>query len=91
MIHVRDVGLHTARDSEVWAYAAKRGLTIVSKDSGFNNFSFLFGAPPKVVWIRLGNCSTPDAESFLRERREEIVAFLGDTESAILVIGPSTT
>ena len=27
---------------------------------------FLFGAPPKVVWVRLGNCSTSDVVDLSR-------------------------
>lgn len=37
IVHVRDVGLQAAEDPVVWEYAAKHGLTIVSKDGDFNN------------------------------------------------------
>ena len=33
--HVRDAGMASAADPVVWAYAAKEGLVIVSKDSDF--------------------------------------------------------
>ena len=55
--HVRDVGLATVRLT-VWAYAAAQGFVIVSKDSDFQHRALLLGHPPKVVWVRLGNCST---------------------------------
>ena len=60
--HVRSVGLKTAIDTVVWDYAKNNGLMIVSKDSDFHQMSFLYGFPPKVVWVRLGNCSTTDVE-----------------------------
>jgi predicted nuclease of predicted toxin-antitoxin system len=41
-------------------------MLIVSKDSDFRQRSFLFGAPPKVVSIALGNCSTKAIEDTLR-------------------------
>jgi predicted nuclease of predicted toxin-antitoxin system len=50
--HVRDVGLGEAADEAVWHYAARQGFTIISKDADFHQRSFLFGHPPKVVWIR---------------------------------------
>jgi predicted nuclease of predicted toxin-antitoxin system len=62
--HVRSVGLERADDSTVWDYAAATGLTIVSEDSGFHQRSLLFGAPPKVVWIHIGNCSTSTSSKF---------------------------
>lgn len=31
---------------------------VVSKDSDFRQLAFLFGPPPKVMWLRVGNAST---------------------------------
>jgi KTSC domain/Domain of unknown function (DUF5615) len=59
---VRDLGLDSALDIEVWEHAKQFGFTIVSKDTDFSQRGFLFGPPPKVVWIRLGNCSTKEIE-----------------------------
>ena len=87
MIHVRDVGLEAVDDPVVWDYARQRGFTIVSKDSDFNNLSFLFGAPPKVMWIQLGNCSTVEVETVLRLRHGDVMAFIGDPEATLLVLG----
>jgi len=58
--HVRDVGLAAANDDDVWRYAATGGFTIVSKDADFHERSFVLGPPPKVIWIRRGNCSTTE-------------------------------
>ena len=55
-IHVRDVGLKAANDPVGWEYAKDNDLMIVSKDSDMHQRSFVFGHPPKVVWVRLGNC-----------------------------------
>lgn len=56
-------------DDAVWDYAKVQGFAIVSKDSDFAERSFLYGSPPKVVWIRLGNCSTATIEQLLALRR----------------------
>jgi uncharacterized protein (DUF433 family) len=53
--HVRDVGLQTASNSKVWAFAGANGFAIVSKDSDFQQRAMPRGAPPRVVWIRIGN------------------------------------
>jgi predicted nuclease of predicted toxin-antitoxin system len=74
-IHVRAIGLKSAPDSVVWEYAAKSGYAIVSKDADFRQRSFLFGHPPKVIWVRTGNCSTEQIERLLRSRVPEILAF----------------
>ncbi len=66
--HVRDAGLSSADDADVWKHAAANGLMIVSKDQDFRQRAMLFGPPPKCIWIRLGNCSTADIASLLERR-----------------------
>ena len=85
-VHVRDAGLSRASDAAIWAYARDHGLTIVSKDSDFHQASFLRGSPPKVIWIRRGNCTTADIETLLRSNRTEILAFGADPVAAFLAI-----
>lgn len=88
VVHVRAVGLAAADDSAVWAYARRHGFTIVSKDGDFSGRSFLFGAPPKVIWLVLGNCSTSEIERRLRGHRQEIETFIAEPDTTLLVIEP---
>ena len=46
-----------------------------------------FGPPPKVVWIRLGNCTTEAITHLLRAHVAAIRVFAEDTESAFLPLG----
>jgi predicted nuclease of predicted toxin-antitoxin system len=84
--HVREVDLERADDSTVWKYAAEHGFTIISKDSDFHQRSLLFGYPPKVIWVRLGNCSTGDVEELLRRSSADIRRFQDDDEAAFLAL-----
>lgn len=85
--HVRNVGLGAADDEQVWSYAAGEGLAIVSKDTDFHQRSFLFGGPPKVVWIRRGNCSTEEIARLLRQHHADLFAFDQDAQGAFLALG----
>ena len=85
--HVRDVGLAAADDDLVWRYAAEQGLTIVSKDADFHERSFLLGQPPKVIWIRRGNCSTDEVLALLQEAHAAIIQFEADPEASFLALG----
>lgn len=49
-----DVDLDAATDRGIWEYAAEHELVVVSKDSDFRQLAFLYGPPPKVVWLRVG-------------------------------------
>lgn len=84
--HVRECGLNKAPDHEVWEYAKGRQFVVVSKDSDFEQRSLLHGHPPKVIWIRLGNCSTHDIEELLREYSVVIHTFNEDPFESILVL-----
>ena len=85
-VHVRDVGLKNVPDELVWQYAQDNGLVIVSKDSDFHHRSLLFGFPPKVIWLRRGNCSVRDIETILRAHQTEIEEFDRDAHGAFLVL-----
>ena len=85
--HVRDLGLASGTDQAVWERARTEGFVIVSKDSDFRQMSFLFGAPPKVVWIRLGNCSTAEVLALLRDRKPALQSFWDDREAAFFLLG----
>ena len=84
--HVRDAGLAAAPDVDVWTYAASNGFVIVSKDTDFQQRALLFGHPPKVIWVRLGNCSTDAVGALLRSRLADIQAFEADSAAAFLAL-----
>jgi predicted nuclease of predicted toxin-antitoxin system len=83
-LHVRTVGLKAAVDSLVWDYAKSNDLMIVSKDSDMHQRSFVLGSPPKVIWLRLGNCSTSDIERLLRRNFAVIKLFSETAEASFL-------
>jgi predicted nuclease of predicted toxin-antitoxin system len=85
--HVLTAGLGGSEDGAVWKYAGLHGLTIVSKDSDFFNRSVVVGAPPKVIWIRRGNCSTTEIEHLLRSNHAAITEFLTQDRETCLVLG----
>jgi len=70
--HVFNLKLHESPDSELWEYAKENSFCIVTKDVDFSELSLLKGFPPKVIWIRRGNCLTTDIEKRLRDKAEEI-------------------
>jgi predicted nuclease of predicted toxin-antitoxin system len=76
--HTEALGLARANDSSIWEYARKNGFTIVSKDADFSERGVLLGSPPKVIWIRRGNCTTAEIAGILRRSAAEIEAAAKD-------------
>jgi predicted nuclease of predicted toxin-antitoxin system len=85
-IHVRDVGMKATIDPIVWDYAKDNDLIMVSKDSDMHDLSLVLGNPPKVIWIRLGNCSTSQVENLLRRHLDSIQSFYKDENSSLLAL-----
>lgn len=84
--HVYGTGLHAADDSAIWTFAAHHGYMVASKDADFYQRSLVFGAPPKVVWVRVGNGPTGRVAQLLRENRDLVLRFQTDPETALLVL-----
>jgi predicted nuclease of predicted toxin-antitoxin system len=84
--HVRDIGLLGASDDAVWDHAREFDFVIVSKDNDFRQRSFVQGAPPKVVWLEVGNSGTNMIAELLRDSEAQIAAFERDEEASLLVL-----
>ena len=84
--HIRDLGLTTGEDDAIWRVAAAQDFAIVSKDSDFLHRSLLRGHPPKVIQLRLGNCSSRTILDVLLRERGVFDAFLGNPDESLLII-----
>ncbi|HEY2321239.1 MAG TPA: DUF5615 family PIN-like protein, partial [Thermoanaerobaculia bacterium] len=68
----------------IWFHARTHDFVVVTKDKDIAEFAVLKGAPPKIVWLRMGNCSTRAVESVLRANFEKISALAEHTERIVL-------
>ncbi|BAZ14696.1 hypothetical protein NIES4071_65400 [Calothrix sp. NIES-4071] len=78
------MGLDKAPDTEVWQYARQEGFLIVTKDADFSELCLLQGFPPKIIWIRRGNCKTADIEAILRSHYDDIENLNNDEKVGVL-------
>ncbi len=84
--HVFTLGLDRASDAQVWIFARENAYTIVTQDTDYSDLNALEGDPPKVVWIRRGNCSTGEIKKLLREQCEAIKALISDPTASLLAL-----
>jgi len=84
--HVYRVGLDRASDLAVWIAAREQGYAIATQDVDYSDLSALFGFPPKVIWIRRGNCSTREIEAVLRLHFDAVTALMDDPNLGILAL-----
>lgn len=88
--HVFPLGMDREDDEVIWEYAKANGFTIVSKDADFIHRSFLYGFPPKVIYLELGNCPTRAVEQTLRDNLDLIQEFEASEEKSCLALPPTT-
>ena len=84
--HLEDVGLQGEPDAAVWAFAGREGYTLVSKDDDFRQLSLLYGAPPKVVVLAIGNGGNAAVLDMLMNNRARIETFDADALESLLVL-----
>lgn len=77
-VHVYQISLDQTDDKIVREYARTNNLTVVTKDVDFSDLCFWLGFPPKVLWVRAGNCRTQQVEALLRKHYQALLAFEND-------------
>jgi predicted nuclease of predicted toxin-antitoxin system len=75
IIHVNELNMSEATDLVIWDYAKGNGFVIVTKDKDFLERSALLRHPPKIIHLRLGNCSTQDIVDLLVSQSSQMKAF----------------
>lgn len=84
--HIERLKMRGATDAAIWSYARDNGFAIVSKDNDFRQHAFLYGPPPKVIWLSVGNAGTAAITRLIETQAATIRAFDNDAEQSLLVL-----
>ena len=86
-LHVRLLNRGGAPDRDVWELARAHSCVLVTKDADFHRISLLHGAPPKVLWLRIGNGTTTDIVRLLTKHAEDVRQFDAQSDATVLELG----
>ena len=90
-VAVRDLGLRSAEDPNIFARAREHGAVVVlTKDSDFVDLVTRLGPPPQIVWLTCGNTSNAYLREVLREAWPHIDALLAAGEPLVEISGRAT-
>jgi predicted nuclease of predicted toxin-antitoxin system len=84
--HVFLLEMERDDDLKIWEYASQNDYTIVTRDSDYDDLSLVRGFPPKVIWIRRGNCSTSEIENLLRSATSDIQEFFQNPALGVITL-----
>lgn len=82
--HVVNLRLEASTDKMIWEHAKSNDFIIVTFDADFYNFSIVWGFPPKIIWIRSFNQTTPFVEQLLVSYHSLITEFIVEDKLACL-------
>lgn len=85
-IHVSQAGLGSTPDTLIWEYAKLNGYAFLTKDKDFANLSLAWGAPPQVILLVVGNCSTMELARMIRGNAVRFADFEQDERRGLLVL-----
>ena len=77
-VQVKDLGLENFSDIKIWNYAKEHNFSIVTFDSDFFDLANLFGHPPKIIWLRIGNRRTNEIAELLISKSDIILDFISN-------------
>ena len=83
--HVFDLGLVSASDQAVWDFAVEHGAIIFTKDEDFRAMRLKLEVGPAVIWLRIGNTTTPALLNTLSGAWSAIISALERGEPIIEV------
>jgi predicted nuclease of predicted toxin-antitoxin system len=70
-IHVFDIN-DAMTDEEIWEYAGKHNLTIITKDADFSIKALFQKSPPSVIHLKIGNMKLNALYEFIYKNWREI-------------------
>lgn len=85
-VHVADVGLRHADDTDIWQAALDQALVIVTKDEDFPHRSRQNKTAPTIVWLRVRNVSRKALLLWFEPLLPRIEALIQQGERLIEVI-----
>ncbi len=87
---VRDAGMRDSDDGSIRHFAATGGWILITKDDDFVERSFDSGDGPRIVWLRIGNCTNRVLFAWLEPLWPGIIRELAGGERIVEVKRPKT-
>jgi predicted nuclease of predicted toxin-antitoxin system len=66
------IGLESVNDAIIRQYAISHDYVIVTKDADFYEMNMVYGQPPKIIWLKIGNQSKAATIKALLENQSQI-------------------
>ena len=82
-ISIRDLGLQSAEDEEIFFSARDAGACLMTKDRDFAELVQRHGRPPVVIWVTCGNTSNAKMQEVLARTWTQASALIETGEALV--------
>jgi predicted nuclease of predicted toxin-antitoxin system len=83
---VRELSLRDADDAVIWEAARAAGCIVLTKDEDFAEKVRRLGAPPQVMWLRIGNATNRALLAWLMPLLPNALAALGRGDALVELV-----
>lgn len=87
VVHVLDVQMMESSDSQIWDFSLHNSLVIITKDEDFQLRASVTANHPRIVWVRIGNCSKKVLLAFFDQKWDEVKAELSNGAHLVELLG----
>lgn len=84
--HVHSLGFGETADADIYEFAREYDFVVVTKDADFCDLCVYRGFPPKIIWLRTGNCTTELIERLFRDNFSRAQEFFSDPYLGVLAL-----
>jgi predicted nuclease of predicted toxin-antitoxin system len=82
-VHVRDLGLRNAEDTEIFQKPRDTGSVVMTKDEDFIRLVERNSPPPQVIWVTAGNMLNARFKSLLLQTFPDAMSLISDGEAVV--------
>ena len=88
-VALRDLGLHFAKDQEIFEAARQAKAIVISKDSDFQDMVLTQGPPPQILWVTCGNTSNSKMQDIFTKSLSQAIDLLKTGEALVEITDQS--
>jgi len=84
---VRELGLRSAKDKDIFAAARQAQAIVMSKDADFAEMVDRLGPPPSVIWLTCGNTSNAALRVLLKSTLSRAIELIARGDALVEISG----
>jgi len=83
--HIKEVGLQSAKDNQIWDYALEKNAAIITKDVDFSHRITVKPQGPAIVWVQCENMKKQAQVDWFMPFVETAIKRINEGEKLVII------